>query len=212
MGFYAKDEYMLFHYNEKLFLDQVDHNFCEDQRNAERKFMKMNVVIQHSFSTKETQKTMAELKARYSIMIPDFVVYSQKTRIRRALCSIKVIGWGIREGIRNRQPLFIFWCIRELNNGQDISIKAKLNKIESRKELSDKFYKERLTSALIQECRVWTDERNNLIHHMANLPYDSEKVRQIAIDGNELVRQVKNKTASAINRLKREHKRPAEDS
>ena len=71
---------------------------------------------------------------------------------------------------------------------------------------------ERLTSALIQECRVWTDERNNLIHHMANLPYDSEKVRQIAIDGNELVRQVKNKTASAINRLKREHKRPAEDS
>lgn len=87
-----------------------------------------------------------------------------------------------------------------------------LNKIESRKELSDKFYKERLTSALIQECRVWTDERNNLIHYMANLPYDSEKVRQIAIDGNELVRQVKNKTASAINRLKREHKRPAEDS
>lgn len=108
--------YNTYRYNEKLFLDQVDHNFCEDQRNAERKFMKMNVVIQHSFSTKETQKTMAELKARYSIMIPDFVVYSQKTRIRRALCSIKVIGWGIREGIRNRQPLFIFWCIRELNN------------------------------------------------------------------------------------------------
>ena len=91
-------------------------------------------------------------------------------------------------------------------NRQDISIKAKLNKIESRKERSDKFYKERLTSVLIQKCRVWTDERNSLIHHMANLPYDSEKVRQIAIDGNELVRLVKNKTASAINRLKREYK------
>ena len=34
---------------------------------------------------------------------------------------------------------------------------------------------DRLTSALIQECRAWTDERNSLIHHMANLPYDSEK-------------------------------------
>ena len=94
-------------------------------------------------------------------------------------------------------------------NGQDVSIKVKLNRIESRKELSDKFYKDRLTSALIQECRTWTDERNNLIHHMANLPYDSEKVRQIAIDGNELVRQVKNKTASVINRLKKERKDPS---
>lgn len=97
-------------------------------------------------------------------------------------------------------------------NGQDISIKAKLNRIESRKELSNKFYKDRLTPALIQECRTWTDEGNSLIHHMANLPYDSEKVRQIAIDGNELVRQVKNKTASVINRLKREHKDPVEVS
>lgn len=35
------------------------------------------------------------------------------------------------------------------------------------------------------------------------------KVRQIAIDGNELVRQVKNKTASVINRLKRERKDPS---
>lgn len=93
-------------------------------------------------------------------------------------------------------------------SGQDIGIKTKLNRIESRKELSDKFYKDRLTPALIQECRTWTDERNSLIHHMANLPYDSEKIRQIAIDGNELVRQVKNKTASVISRLKKERKNP----
>ena len=53
----------------------------------------------------------------------------------------------------------------------------------------------------------WNGKRAKAGYH-----YDSEKVRQIAIDGNELVRQVKNKTASAINRLKREHKRPAEDS
>ena len=78
-------------------------------------------------------------------------------------------------------------------SGQDIGIKTKLN---------------RLTPALIQECRTWTDERNSLIHHMANLPYDSEKIRQIAIDGNELVRQVKNKTASVISRLKKERKNP----
>ena len=53
-------------------------------------------------------------------------------------------------------------------NGQDISISKKLNLIESRKELSDKFYRDRLTKELIQECRDWIKERNDLIHHMAS--------------------------------------------
>lgn len=52
-------------------------------------------------------------------------------------------------------------------NGQDVSISKKLNLIESRKELSDKFYWNRLTKELIQECRDWIKERNDLIHHMA---------------------------------------------
>ena len=89
-------------------------------------------------------------------------------------------------------------------NGQDVSISKKLNLIESRKELSDKFYRDRLTKELIQECRDWIKERNVLIHHMANLPYDSELVQKVAIEGNELVRKVKNKTTSVVNRLKKE--------
>ena len=46
--------------------------------------------------------------------------------------------------------------------------------------------------------------RNQLIHHMANLPYDNEQVQKVAVDGNDLVRKVKNKTASVVNRLKKE--------
>ena len=94
-------------------------------------------------------------------------------------------------------------------NGQDVSISKKLNLIESRKELLDKFYRDWLTKELIQECRVWIKERNDLIqhndliHHMANLPYDSELVQKVAVEGNELVEKVKNKSASVINRLKK---------
>ena len=88
-------------------------------------------------------------------------------------------------------------------NGQDVSISKKLNLIESRKELSDKFYQERLTKELVQECRVWIKERTDLIHHMANLPYDSELVQKVAVEGNELVKKIKNKSASVINRLKK---------
>lgn len=84
-----------------------------------------------------------------------------------------------------------------------MSISKKLNQIESRKELSDKFYRNRLTKELIQECRDWIKERNDLIHHMANLPYDSELVQKVAVEGNDLVKKVKNKSASVINRLKK---------
>ena len=38
---------------------------------------------------------------------------------------------------------------------------------------------------------------------MANLPYDSELVHKVAVEGNELVKKVKNKSASVINRLKK---------
>lgn len=88
--------------------------------------------------------------------------------------------------------------------GHDVSISKKLNLIETRKELAGKFYKDRLTPELILECRTWIDVRNQLIHHMANLPYDNEQVQKVAVDGNDLVRKVKNKTASVINRLKKE--------
>lgn len=89
-------------------------------------------------------------------------------------------------------------------NGHDVSISKKLNLIETRKELAEKFYKDRLTPELILECRTWIDMRNQLIHHMENLPYDNEQVQKVAVEGNELVRKVKNKTASVVNRLKKE--------
>lgn len=89
-------------------------------------------------------------------------------------------------------------------NGKDVSISRKLSLIEGRKEFAEKFYKEHLTPELIQKCKNWIVERNDLIHHMANLPYDNKQVQKIAVDGNELVNEIKNKTASVVNRLKQE--------
>ena len=88
--------------------------------------------------------------------------------------------------------------------GNDISIKSKLNKIESRKELSSSFYKKRLSIDLLNRTRSWIDNRNDLIHHLANITYDSDKVESIAVEGYEIVKIVKNKTSSVINHLKKE--------
>lgn len=104
--------YQNYRYTERLFLDQVDHQFFEDQRELGRKFKKLDVVIHHNFSTKSKMKSIENVKARYSLMIPDFLVFCNKSMPRYCLGWIKIIGWGLRESLKYRNIGFLFWCIR----------------------------------------------------------------------------------------------------
>ena len=108
------DVYRNYRYDERLFLDQVDHKFFEDQRDLGRNFYKLNVVIQHNFSTREKVKDINKLKNRYKIMIPDFLIFCSSSRIKYLLGSIKVFGWGVRESIKSRNIYFLIWCLTEL--------------------------------------------------------------------------------------------------
>lgn len=101
-----------YRYTEKLFLDQVDHQFFEDQRNLKRKFKKMDVIICHNFSTKSKMNSIENVKTRYAIMIPDFLTFCRKTNARYMLGWVKIIGWGVRESIRYGRPEFLTWCIK----------------------------------------------------------------------------------------------------
>lgn len=105
--------YKEYRYNEELFLDQVDHDFFEDQRNLGRKFYKMNTIIKHNFSLKSKMKSIDHVKARYKIMIPDFLVFCSKKKSRLFLGMIKVMAWGIREGIRYKSIDIFLWCNKE---------------------------------------------------------------------------------------------------
>lgn len=105
--------YKDYRYDERLFLDQVDHNFLYDQRKLKRKVKILNIVIHHNFSTKSKMKSIETLKTRYRIMIPDFLTYSSKTRGKYYLGLIKVAGWGVREGIKYKNIGFFFWTLNE---------------------------------------------------------------------------------------------------
>ena len=63
---------------------------------------------------------------------------------------------------------------------------------------------ERLSFELLDSIMVWKDKRNRLIHDLANIPYDAEAVREVAEEGYEIVKVVKNKSDSVINRFKKE--------
>lgn len=104
--------YQDYRYTEKLFLDQVDHQFFEDQRALGRKFEKLDVIIHHNFSTRSKMENIEKVKKRYSVMIPDFLIFCNKSAARYFLGWVKILGWGVREAVRYKTPFFIVWCLK----------------------------------------------------------------------------------------------------
>ena len=87
-------------------------------------------------------------------------------------------------------------------SGRDVFISEKIKRIENRPELSSSFVKKRLSPELLDSLNNWLSDRNDLIHHLASTPYDSERVRLVAEKGAEICRQIKNKTDSVIRHYK----------
>lgn len=110
------DIYKNYRYNESLFLDQVDHNFFYDMRKKGINCMKIDVIINHNFSLKNKHTSIENIKKRYKIMVPDFLMYSNKSKRMFLIGKIKVIGWGVREAIKYKNFSFILWIIKEMNS------------------------------------------------------------------------------------------------
>ena len=89
-------------------------------------------------------------------------------------------------------------------NGKEDKISRKIAKVRDRPEFATKFVRDRISTELMDEIREWTEERNKLIHDLANIPYDSEQVKKVAEDGDRILKVFKTKSASVINRFKKQ--------
>ena len=83
--------------------------------------------------------------------------------------------------------------------GNDISISHKLKKAESYQPFSVKYVRDWITLGLLEEVHTWSKARNDLIHHLATIPYDHKSVKQLAEDGNALVKCLSAKVRSVNN-------------
>lgn len=103
-----------FRYNEKMFLDQIDHYFFRYQREQGRKFYKMPIEIKQNFFLDKKNKDYRKVWNRYKILIHDFkILTSHRGFFEKSVGFIKVIGWGIRGIYRYRSLKFLFLCILE---------------------------------------------------------------------------------------------------
>ena len=53
------------------------------------------------------------------------------------------------------------------------------------------------------QIKDWTERRNALIHNLANIPYDSQQVKEVAEEGERILKVFKNKSASVIRYFKK---------
>ncbi|MFS0938293.1 glycosyltransferase [Enterococcus innesii] len=108
--------YKDYRYDERLFLDQVDHLFFYEQRKLNRNFFQMGTIIKHNFAMKERNQNFNSVKRRYSIMIPDFIMYGRIRKYNPILIYLKILGWAVREMINTRELKTFFWILRKAVN------------------------------------------------------------------------------------------------
>ena len=88
-------------------------------------------------------------------------------------------------------------------NGREDKISRKLDKLRDRPEFADKFVRDRIPAKMIDEIKDWTEKRNDLIHNLANIPYDDENVKIVAERGKQILDVFKNKSDSVIKHFKK---------
>lgn len=81
-------------------------------------------------------------------------------------------------------------------NGQDISISQKLRQMRENPAFHIPYVRQRISLELIGDLYTWKKERDDLIHHMAKIPYDHESIKATAIAGQELVKMLSSKVRS----------------
>ena len=83
------------------------------------------------------------------------------------------------------------------------SIESKINKIKNyasdRKDLSHRYF----SDSLLDDIRLWKEQRNALIHVLLKQGLDQEELAQIALTGKKLADQLRNRTGNYTRALER---------
>lgn len=100
-----------YRFDEKIFMDAVDNDFCYEQRKMGRKFMKVNVVIQQNYELKNSNLSYERIQSRLKIMIPDLLTFCRKKKSRVVGFLPDIAARGVMYSYQCKNPKMWFWMM-----------------------------------------------------------------------------------------------------
>ncbi len=85
--------------------------------------------------------------------------------------------------------------------GRPFKISVKLNKVKSRKEFQDAYIKKHITIEMLDKIKAWKEQRDKLIHSLMKNTLNEEDLKNIALQGECLVKKFCNKSKLVNNYL-----------
>lgn len=85
------------------------------------------------------------------------------------------------------------------DNNRSLTLNEKLNKISKENIFEQEYIKKHLSEDLIKQIHNWKNKRNVLIHDLVNVEYNNEEIKELAIEGYNLLKIINNKS-TLINR------------
>lgn len=89
-------------------------------------------------------------------------------------------------------------------DGREDKISRKIAKVRDHNAFNTKSIRSRLPVALMDELKLWTEQRNALVHDLANMPYDNEQVKAVALDGERILKDFKAGASAVIRNFKKQ--------
>ncbi len=115
--------YQNYRYDERLFLDSVDHKFFEDIRKMNINFKIVYTPIIQNFFQRGKDLNVSIIKNRLRIRVIDLMSYSQKSIKYTFLGVMKAFGWGIVFSWKCKSMSLLIICIKHAILGFSNNIK-----------------------------------------------------------------------------------------
>ena len=82
----------------------------------------------------------------------------------------------------------------KLKDNEKETLNNKLNHIEKDSKFNNKYTRKHIPIELIEQIHEWKKERNKLIHNLVNEEYNSEQIKNLALEGECLAIRLANKS------------------
>lgn len=79
-------------------------------------------------------------------------------------------------------------------NIKNPTLNNKIKAIKFNRAFKDEYLKKHLTFELLESVKEWKNKRNDLIHDLVTLSYSNEEIKNIALEGKEIVKKLSNKS------------------